>query len=151
MKKTALRPGKKCKKCNGNGCAECNQRGFTVNAKRRVAVKKTSSKRRELNLEYGKRRKAFMLQNPRCQVLGPSGKPCSKPSTDCHHRKGRGKYYLEATTWLSTCADCHRLLHTDLQGWARRMQYLVNPVSKGETPSPSPVFLPYHEDKEAEN
>tara|TARA_R100000951_G_scaffold109330_4_gene106290 strand:+ start:1467 stop:1649 length:183 start_codon:yes stop_codon:yes gene_type:complete len=32
---------------------------------------------------------------------------CSLKSTDVHHMRGRGKYHLDTTTWLSVCRNCH--------------------------------------------
>jgi hypothetical protein len=28
-------------------------------------------------------------------------------ATDVHHKKGRGKYHLDVTTWLPVCRNCH--------------------------------------------
>jgi hypothetical protein len=146
MKRSPLRPGKKCKDCKGSGknCNECNGRGFIIKAIKKAYKKtKPKSKRHAINLEYSKKRKRFMLLNPRCQVLKPNGKTCGKASTDCHHRKGRAQYMLEEATWLSTCAECHSEIHTKYQEWARRMGYLLNPASKEEIQPPSQVFFPY--------
>ena len=150
MKRSQLRPGKKCAACKGTGknCAECKNKGFIIKPKKRAYVAtKPKSKRHAISLEYSKRRKRFMLLHPRCQVLKPNGQHCSKPSTDCHHRKGRNSFMLDETTWLSTCTECHHDIHTKLQKWARRMGYLLNPSSKEEIQPPSTTFIPYeHQD-----
>jgi hypothetical protein len=31
-------------------------------------------------------------------------------STDVHHIRGRGKYTLDVTTWLSVCRACHNFI-----------------------------------------
>lgn len=152
--KSTLRPGKKCKTCKGTGdvmvekhitdCQDCKGKGFIIKPKRKSYIKtKPKSKRHAISLEYTAKRKRFMLLNPRCQVLKPNGRPCGKPSTDCHHRKGRNSFMLDETTWLSTCSDCHREIHTTHQTWARSMGYLLNPASKEEVSPPSKIFIPY--------
>lgn len=35
---------------------------------------------------------------------------CSLSSTDVHHMRGRGKYHLDTTTWLSVCRNCHTFI-----------------------------------------
>lgn len=31
-------------------------------------------------------------------------------ATEIHHMRGRGRYYLDVSTWLAVCADCHRYI-----------------------------------------
>lgn len=66
--------------------------------------KKVSDKRKELNHEYISLANQFKLDNPTCAVR-ISG--CTKSTDDVHHRRGRGKYLLEVSTWLAVCRNCH--------------------------------------------
>jgi hypothetical protein len=104
---------------------------------KRTGIRRTpkhTSKRHALNLEYGKKRKAFMALNPWCQVVLEDGKRCRRRSTDCHHRKGRAAFYLDENTWMAVCHQCHEDIHTQKQKWAREKGYLLNPASKEEVP-----------------
>lgn len=74
------------------------------NAAPKPAVKKVSEKRKEQNHEYNNLAKQFKLDNPTCAVR-ISG--CTGSSEDVHHRKGRNKYLLEVSTWISVCRNCH--------------------------------------------
>jgi hypothetical protein len=150
MKRTPLRPGKKCGGCDGQGCSECKGRGFIIKPKKRAKIKPIASKRHALNLEYGKLRKEFLKNRPRCEILQPSGRICGKEATDLHHRKGRGCNFLAVGTFFPACRECHDLIHQSQTGWARRMGYLVNQASKNEIEDPSKIFLPYEEGKREE-
>jgi hypothetical protein len=102
---------------------------------KRTGIRRTpkqTSKRHALNLEYGKKRKAFMALNPWCQVVLEDGKRCRRRSTDCHHRKGRAAFFLDQNTWMAVCHQCHEDIHTQKQKWARKQGYLLNPASKEE-------------------
>lgn len=139
-----LRPGKKCQPCKGKGCEACCERGFIIKTKKRTALKKApNKKRRGANAEYAKLRSQFMAINPWCQVLQPGNRQCGKPATECHHRKGRNAHYLDVSTFLACCHECHQRLHGDLAEWAFRMGYRVNPASILPAVPPSLVFLPY--------
>jgi hypothetical protein len=110
---------------------------------RKAMSNKPKSKRHAANLEYSRLRAAFMAANPRCVVLKPHGNPCNQPSSECHHRKGRGRFYLDTATFLACCSPCHEALHGALGEWAFRMHYRVNPASNQKVPEPSLHFLPY--------
>lgn len=54
---------------------------------------------------YDKRRLAFLALNKWCQATLPE---CTKMATEVHHKKGRvGDNYLNMTTWLAACHNCH--------------------------------------------
>lgn len=63
-----------------------------------------SEKQKSLNKQYLKDRKAWVKKNPYCKTKLVS---CSKMTTDVHHRKGRGEYLLDQSTWLPVCRSCH--------------------------------------------
>ena len=67
-------------------------------------IKKVSSKMSAQLTIYNKMRKTFLEKYPLCQA---SLVNCSLQSTDIHHMKGRGKYLIDPTTWLSVCRTCH--------------------------------------------
>lgn len=137
----SLNPGKRCPRCKDGSCGQCT-RGFIIKrpAKRsRIAPK--ASGRQDLDHEYTTRRKVFLGANPRCVVLGPNG-PCNAPSTDVHHRKGRGRYYLTEGLWLPCCSDCHHSKVHGMPEWAKRMGYLLNRANHDISPV-SQIFLPY--------
>ena len=64
------------------------------------------SKRREREeREYGKLRKEFLERNPWCAVFP------TEVATQAHHTRGRGRFYLDVSTWLPTSANGHRFIH----------------------------------------
>lgn len=68
------------------------------------APRKVSEKRKELNHEYFKLVEQFKRDNPKCAVrLGG----CTNATDDPHHKRGRGKYLLDVSTWLPVCRQCH--------------------------------------------
>jgi len=56
------------------------------------------------NREYAKLRKQFLNEKSICRAKIDR---CSLIATDIHHTKGRGKYHLDTSTWLSVCRNCH--------------------------------------------
>ena len=48
---------------------------------------------------------------------------CGKQATDIHHKKGRGKYLCNITTFMATCRPCHMYLHDNVK-WAREKGYI---------------------------
>lgn len=73
------------------------------------AVKKVSEKRKEQNHEYFKLVEQFKKDNPQChaKILVGMVSICTINTEDPHHRKGRGKYLLDVSTWLPVCRNCH--------------------------------------------
>ena len=68
-------------------------------------------------------RKNFLATRPLCEVCTKVKMDRRNQSTDVHHKKGRGKYYLDEDTWLATCRQCHDEIHKN-PIWARKMGYL---------------------------
>ena len=91
---------------------------------RRKTPLKRISKTRQIALKiYSALRRKFLNELPFCEV-------CAKEkSTDVHHRKGRGKYYLDVESWLSVCRNCHDRIHTS-PAWAREKGYLLEPTDE---------------------
>lgn len=91
-------------------------------------MRRVSKKRQKESREYSRLRKDFLQELPYCEVCARS------KSTDIHHRKGRGKYYLDVESWLSTCRSCHDRIHRN-PIWAREKGFLLEPSDKVETNS----------------
>ena len=70
----------------------------------RKPINKKSKTMQAIDLAYTKLRRKFMEEKPMCEAALPG---CNGQSTDVHHKKGRGKYHLSASTWLSVCRQCH--------------------------------------------
>ncbi len=69
-----------------------------------------SSKKIIQDKEYTQLRKAFLLKHPLCQIHIPG--ICDKFSSEIHHKKGRGEYYLDISTWIACCRNCHSWAET---------------------------------------
>jgi hypothetical protein len=55
--------------------------------------------------EYSKKRLAFLAIKPHCEARISD---CTQKSTDVHHKAGRtGDNYLNMSTWLAVCRNCH--------------------------------------------
>lgn len=83
---------------------------------KRTRVKSISDKRRKQNKIYSERRVIFLNDNPKCQCGRPE---CIDEVTkqvrnaeDVHHKKGRGKYFLDESTWLPVARVCHTWIET---------------------------------------
>ncbi len=112
--------------------------------KRSGRLKPASKKRVKLNREYMARREAYLESNPICEFwLAENGwfraegiEPrynhgpldygsrtadflrCygnAPSSTEVHHKKGRGKYLLDTSTWMAVSADGHRYIHKNVK------------------------------------
>jgi len=68
-----------------------------------------SSKRINLDKEYNQLRKIYLTKNGLCQAALPN---CTHNATDVHHKKGRGRHYLEVDTWMAVCRTCHIYIET---------------------------------------
>ncbi len=69
-----------------------------------MGIRNFSKKMQKANAAYKKLRGPYLLEHPICHAKINN---CTIHSTDVHHKKGRGKYHLDVTTWLSTCRQCH--------------------------------------------
>jgi hypothetical protein len=71
------------------------------------SIKKISKKKSKEDRQYMELRKKYLMDNPMCHAHLHC---CSERSTDVHHKKGRGKYYLIIETWISLCRPCHQYI-----------------------------------------
>lgn len=74
--------------------------------KRRARLRAMSDKRRKASRIYSRRRQLFLDAHSVCQLCHGAA------SRDIHHREGRaGARYLDETTWLALCRECHDAIH----------------------------------------
>lgn len=67
---------------------------------------------------YNKQREAFLRNHLFCECC--PRRDLTRPafaSEDVHHKRGRGKFLLDETTWVAVCRLCHRHIH-DNPAWA---------------------------------
>ena len=90
-------------------CKSCWYRSMETKKplKARKPLNPKSKRMQTIDLAYSKLRKKFMEQKPMCEAALPV---CNGPSTDVHHKKGRGQYHLKVSTWLSVCRQCHNYI-----------------------------------------
>lgn len=72
-------------------------------------IKKVSDKQAKLNAAYNAMATVYKKEHPMCkaQII-----VCTGYTTDVHHKKGRGEYLMDATTWLPVCRACHDWIGT---------------------------------------
>lgn len=78
-------------------------------AYRTAEIKKVSTRQQKLNTAYNVQAKLYKKNNPVCKARI---KCIGSPTTDVHHRRGRGQYLLDESTWLPTCRECHQWIET---------------------------------------
>ncbi len=90
-------------------CKSCWYRSKEPAAKplNKKRINPKSKKMQILDLAYSKLRRKFMEEKPMCEAALHC---CNGGSTDVHHKKGRGKYLLMISTWLSVCRQCHNYI-----------------------------------------
>lgn len=66
-------------------------------------IKPMSDRRRQVMVEYTKKKRLFFKANPKC------AKPfCKRGATDIHHTRGRaGSLLLDERFWKGLCRSCH--------------------------------------------
>lgn len=73
-------------------------------------INKVSPKQKKLNSEYGTAVALWKKENPVCNFPG-----CDKPTEDCHHSRGRGKYLMDKSTWIPLCRGHHLFIESHPQ------------------------------------
>jgi hypothetical protein len=100
---------------SGDSCKNCG-RLLTEKPKKSKKIKNRSDKGKAEDLVYKALRLKFLRENPRCAVY-PELK-----ATEVHHKRGRGEYYLDVSTWLPVSHDAH-LKITNNHEWALENGY----------------------------
>lgn len=120
---------------------------------KRKGIRRMSTKKALELKEYTRLRAEFMAARPVCEVwlkengwdtlVDGDGNPTGEyfngsnlivpaehllaigapRSEECHHREGRGKNYLNVSTWLAVSAEAHRRIH-NRPGQARAAGWL---------------------------
>lgn len=91
--------------------------------KRKTPLPRVSNKQHGLLIKYGKLRKAYLLSHPTCEACVILGNNEPMPSTEIHHKHGRGKYLNDVSTFVGICRPCHNDLHSNPK-MARRVGLL---------------------------
>jgi hypothetical protein len=85
---------------------------------RRSWIKRVG-KRHEVDRQiYLIQKERFLKEHPICEANVDHELPFGKirvrlaRSEDVHHVKGRGKYYLDESTWMAVCRKCHDWIHS---------------------------------------
>lgn len=92
-------------------CKDCWSRKEPVKfPKQSKLISPVSDKRKPLDQLYSKLRKEFLekIENATCRAKLPGCLGSTRQDLTIHHTKGRGKYYLDTTTWIPLCMSCHR-------------------------------------------
>lgn len=93
-----------CKSCwaiHQDNKAVTVTKSFEVTPKR---IKPKSKRKSSEDAVYSQLRKVYLQKNPTCSAKLDN---CSIQTTDVHHKKGRGEFYLDVSTWLPCCRSCH--------------------------------------------
>ncbi|MCW3111336.1 MAG: hypothetical protein JWQ09_5842 [Segetibacter sp.] len=67
-------------------------------------IKKVSSKQAKLNRLYAIAAAIFKGDHSYCMAKLEG---CTLYTSDIHHKKGRGEYLMDTSTWLPVCRVCH--------------------------------------------
>ena len=96
-----------------DGARYCKDCAYSINKPK--AIKVTSYKMKPLHQLYSVMRKEF-LEQPGNDVCNAQLPGCTfSTHLTIHHKKGRGKYYLDNTTWVTLCMNCHMYVETHPQ------------------------------------
>lgn len=112
------------------GCASCNARErkeerqkFTDSLKKPRAISQRSEKKAEEDAEYKLLRIDFLIEYPTCQIS--INGPCNRKATQIHHTSLSALNYLNTTTWLGSCQECHNIIERVLSAEVRREKGLL--------------------------
>ena len=73
------------------------------------AMPKVTKKRNQLNRQYMKLRAEYLRCHPNCEYFAHFKE--IRPATEIHHRKGRGSFMLDTSTWMAVCTKGHQEIH----------------------------------------
>ncbi len=81
---------------------------------KKYVIPKFSEKQAKINALYSVLSRQYLKDNTECRVMFGD---CSRVATDVHHLasgSNKRKYYLDTTTWMPTCRNCHSKIHDKL-------------------------------------
>ncbi len=90
----------------------------TISQLRRSRISAVSKKKQKDDKEYLRLRAIHLLEHRGCQIEWDDG--CTRAATQIHHRKRRGKHYLNTKEFLSSCAHCHSMVEDNGKEAERR-------------------------------
>lgn len=78
----------------------------------RTHISPVSDKRKVLDQLYSKMRIVFLSkpENHTCRAKLPGCMHHTGLNLTIHHTKGRGRYYLDTSTWIPLCLHCHQYI-----------------------------------------
>lgn len=79
--------------------------------------------RKALDDEYRRLRAKFLRVHRFCECCPLRGRKPAR-SREVHHKRFRGRHYLEIETFLAICRPCHRHLHDNVK-WAFEVGVLM--------------------------
>lgn len=81
-----------------------------ISTKPKKAIRKVSKKREYVNQIYSRKRKEFLSlpKNSTCRAKLSCCLYHTGLDLTIHHSKGRGRYYLDTSTWIPLCLACHQ-------------------------------------------
>jgi len=86
--------------------------------KRGGKLKALSGSRKAKNADYEKvKAEYFEEKNYQCEI-------CKQAASDLHHKKGRGKFLCDKSSFMALCRPCHNRCHHEV-GWARENGYII--------------------------
>jgi hypothetical protein len=80
--------------------------------KAKKTIRKVAKKRGHLNRQYMKLRSAYLTENQLC-LWYLEEQNALIPSTQIHHRRGRGQFLLDTTTWMPVSDYGHKMIHAN--------------------------------------
>ncbi|VXC99527.1 hypothetical protein [Sphingobacterium multivorum] len=109
-------------------CPYCyeKQRKKTPLPKPTKPIPKLSKTRKKELPIYSKKAKEHKEKYPYCQAKLEG---CTHFTEETHHMKGRGKYYLDESTFLSLCKNCHDII-TEHSAFAIREGFSISRLKK---------------------
>lgn len=107
------------------GCGSCNaaaRKASKVKVKVVAPVKKVSPQMAKKLVEYNVKRDKHLKDNPECQIKLTG---CEIEGSEVHHVEPRATGLNKEESFLTTCRNCHSILHDVLSASERREKGLL--------------------------
>lgn len=94
----------------------------------RKRINSRSRSKRKEDRQYAIYRRDFLEKHPFCAVQLPG---CTLAAGEVHHSEGRlGDKYLDISTWVPICSNCHEKIHGSYTAWAYENGFLKSRLKK---------------------
>jgi hypothetical protein len=103
-------------------CEYCGELKPTLKPRKRINP--VSNKRRIEERQYSAKAKHFLINRPFCEV-----EDCHNKAVQVHHKARRGRFFLDESTWLAVCQECHEKIEHNPK-WAIENGYLCSEEEK---------------------